>query len=545
MTVMGTRSQDRSTSTDASRHDAVVIGSGPNGLMAANLLADAGWDVVLLEAQRGIGGAVASASDVAPGFVHDTFSAFYPLTMASPAMQSLQLEQFGLQWLHAPAVLGSPLADGGWALLHRDRLRTAAGLDRALPGDGDAWLNMIGQWDKIGSAVIDALLSPFPPVKGGLSIARRLRQVGGASFVQMMLEPVVTMAQKRFGHAGAQLLLAGNAGHGDIPVNAMGSGVFGWLLTMLAQDVGYPSPAGGAGALSAAMADRFRTRGGVIHCDTRVSAVLLEGNRAVGVRTANGDVVLAKRAVIADVLASSLYGELLRPEQLPARTRRGMREFTMDPGTVKVDFALSSPIPWASTPDAAPGTVHIVDSIADLNTWTAQLDSGLVPANPFMLLGQMTTTDPTRSPAGTESIWAYTHVPQHIRGDAGASSGGSAIIGRWDSSDAERMADRMQARIERYAPGFGDRIITRRVLSPLDLEARNANLVGGAIGGGTAAVHQQLIFRPIPGLGRAETPFRGLYLGSSSAHPGGGAHGAAGSNAARAALAHSRISRRH
>jgi phytoene dehydrogenase-like protein len=156
-----------------------------------------------------------------------------------------------------------------------------------------------------------------------------------------------------------------------------------------------------------------------------------------------------------------------------------------------------------------------------------------------MLTGQMTSSDPSRSPAGTESFWAYAHVPHRTVGDAG----GEGIRGEWDHDDCERFADRMQARLERLAPGFGDRVVARRVLGPRELEARNANLVGGALNGGTAQLHQQLVFRPVPGLGRAETPVRGLYLGSASAHPGGGVHGACGDNAARAAIFHDRVAR--
>ena len=274
-------------------------------------------------------------------------------------------------------------------------------------------------------------------------------------------------------------------------------------------------------------------------CDTAVSEILVQNGRVCGVRCADGEVVLARRAVLADVAVPALYGELLRHARLPSRTHAALRDFDWDPATVKVDFAVSAPVPWADPPDRMPGTVHILDSVADMALWTGQLEAGLVPSRPFLLMGQMTTTDPTRSPTGTESAWAYTHVPQHVRGDAGGVGG--TVTGRWDRSDGERFADRIQARIERVAPGFGSRILARRVLTPPDLERRDGNLVGGAIGGGTSALHQQLIFRPMPGLGRAETPVKGLYLASSGAHPGGGVHGACGANAARAALAHDRL----
>ena len=193
-----------------------------------------------------------------------------------------------------------------------------------------------------------------------------------------------------------------------------------------------------------------------------------------------------------------------------------------------MDWALSGPAPWAVEPPYPPGTVHVADSPAELQLALSQIIAGVVPERPFLLVGQMTTTDPTRSPAGTESMWAYTHVPHGID---------------WTPSSLERFADVMQARLEELAPGFGSLVLARRILGPADLEARDANLVGGALNGGTAQLHQQLVFRPVPGLGRAETPIRGLYLGSASAHPGGGVHGAAGSNAARAAIAHRRLRR--
>jgi phytoene dehydrogenase-like protein len=290
--------------------------------------------------------------------------------------------------------------------------------------------------------------------------------------------------------------------------------------------------------LAEALVSRFEAAGGALRCSAEVAGIDVDRGRATGVRLADGERIAA-RAVLADVAAPRLYGGLVRAEDLPARTMRRMRGFRLDPSTLKVDWALSGPVPWAVPPPYAPGTVHVADSVAELTQTYAQLEAGAVPSNPFLLVGQMTTADRSRSPAGTESMWAYTHMPQDVRRDAG--EGG--IAGRWDHDDCERLADRMQARLERLAPGFGSLVRARRVLGPRELEARNANLVGGAIGGGTAQLHQQLVFRPIPGTGRAETPVRGLFLASASAHPGGGVHGAAGSNAARAAIAARRLGR--
>lgn len=517
----------------------MVIGSGPNGLVAANLLIDAGWSVMVLEAQPTIGGAVRSDTELGPDWRLDTFSAFYPLAAASKTIKNLQLEDYGLTWVHAPAVLGNPLPEGGWALLHRDRHATAAGLDELCPGDGEAWLELCALWDGFGPDLIGALLDPFPPVRNGAKMAVNLPRAGGLSAVRLLLMSVRRLGEEYFKGEAPRLLLTGNALHADFSPEGAGSAAFGLLLTMLGQNVGFPVPQGGAGELIAALARRFESKGGEIQTGTEVRSVVIRGGRAVAVKLATGDEAQADRAVIANVSAPALYGGLVSIDHLPARTRRGIRRFEWDPSTVKVDWAMSGPVPWDPAPAVAPGTVHIAHSVDELSMFSGQVSGNTIPSDPLLLIGQMTTTDPTRSKPGTESLWAYTHVPQAPRGDAG--NGG--IRGVWDASDLERFADRMQGRIERFAPEFSSRIVARRVLGPHEFQARNANLHRGAVNGGTAALHQELIFRPLPGMGRAETPIKGLYLGSASAHPGGGVHGAPGANAAKAALAHDRVRR--
>jgi phytoene dehydrogenase-like protein len=513
--------------------DAVVVGAGVNGLVAANLVAGAGWSVVVLEQQPTPGGAVRTDGEVADGFRHDTFSAFYPFAAASPVLASLDLERWGLRWRHAPAVLGNPLPDGSWALLTRDPDADAERFDRAHPGDGAAWLDLVREWERVGPALVGALLSPFPPLRHGLPLLARLAREPGLPTARALLSGVRALGEERFGGGSPRLLLAGNAGHADFSPEGAGSGIFGLIMTMLGQTVGFPAPEGGAGALTEALVRRLEAHGGEVRVGVEVSGVEVVGGRAVGVRTSSGERVPAGRAVLADVSAPRLYGGLVADRHLPARTRRGIERFTWDPATVKVDWALSGPVPWDPGPEVAPGCVHVCDSVDELTLTSAQVSAGHVPARPFLLAGQMTTTDPSRSPAGTEALWAYAHVPQQVRGDAGP----DGLTGDWDGGDAERFADRMQARLERYAPGFGSRVLARRVLSPTELERRDANLVGGAVNGGTAQLQQSLVFRPVPGLGRAGTPVRGLFLASASAHPGGGVHGAPGANAARAALA--------
>ncbi|MFC5204816.1 phytoene desaturase family protein [Streptomyces kaempferi] len=512
--------------------DAVVIGAGPNGLIAANLLADAGWSVEVLEAQDEPGGAVRHDRGVDPDFASDLFSAFYPLAAASPVLAALNLEREGLGWSHAPKVLAHPLQDGHCAVLSRDPEETAASLETFAPGDGAAWKELREVWETLRPDILDALFTPFPPLRAGARLAWRLRAAGGLRLARTMVLPVRRLGEEEFRGEGGRLLLAGSALHADLSPEAAGSGGFGWLMSMLGQTYGFPVPTGGSGALTAALVRRLARRGGAVHCGEQVTEVVVHGGRAVGVRTKSGEAVPARRAVLADVSAPTLYGSLVAERHLPGRLLADLKRFQWDFATFKVDWALNGPVPWTCPEASQAGTVHLAEGVDGLTRFAAQIAMGLIPDEPFALFGQMTTTDPSRSPRGTESAWAYTHVPHRVRGDAGD----EGLNGSWDTREQEAMADRVEAQVERYASGFRGLIRARRILAPPTLEGLDANLHGGAINGGTTALHQQLVFRPVPGSGRAETPVPGLYLASASAHPGGGVHGAPGANAARAAL---------
>jgi phytoene dehydrogenase-like protein len=502
--------------------DAVVIGAGHNGLVAANLLTDAGWDVVVCEAEPVAGGAVASAEITAPGFRSDLFSAFYPLAAASPVLQDLDLGAHGLAWSRAPAVLTHVLPDGRAATLWQDAARTASSLAAFDPADGEAWLRLTGQWDRIGAGVVDALLRPFPPVRPAVRLLRHLGLDETLRLARMATQPVRRFGEEHFRGPGGPLLFAGNALHADLPPDGAGSAVFGWLLAMLGHSHGFPVPVGGAGALIDALVTRVRRGGGEVRLNAPVTDIEISSGRATGVVLASGERITARRAVLADVTAPALFQDLVGPAHLPSRLVADLAKFQWDTPTLKVDWALDARVPWSDAGARESGTVHLGADMDGLTDYAADLETRRVPAHPFVLFGQMTTADPSRSPAGTESAWAYTHLPRRIE--------------LTEEIIAEQV-QRVEDLVERHAPGFRSSMLARHVQGPQDLQRRNANLYGGAINGGTAQLHQQLVFRPVPGLGNAATPVNRLYLASSSAHPGGGVHGACGANAAHAALA--------
>ncbi len=519
--------------TETLTADAVVIGAGPNGLVAANLLADRGWDVVVLEAQQEPGGAVRSAELTSPGFVHDLFSAFYPLGVASPVLRRLDLGSHGLRWSRAPLVVAH-VTSGSCPILSTDLDETAAAFERAAPGDGDAWRSFIGRWASVEDQLLRAMLEPFPPVAAGARLAVRMwppRDI--VRFARFCLLPIRRLATETFRGPDPGLLIAGNALHADLAPEAPLSGFFGWLLVALGQRYGFPVPAGGAGRLTDALVSRLRSMGGELRCGQPVDRVVVRDGRALGVTTSAGLRVRARRAVLGDVDAPTLYRELVGSQHLPPDVVADLDRFEFDNATVKVDWALSSPIPWIHPDARRAGTVHVAEGMDHLTDNSALIARGCIPARPYLVIGQMTTADPSRSPAGTEQAWAYTHLPQRVRGDAGGS-----LTGAWTRDEVDAFADRVEDQIERLAPGFRGAILQRHVMGPRELFERDANLEGGAVNGGTANLYQQLVFRPIPGLARPETPIDGLYLASASAHPGGGVHGACGANAAKAALLH-------
>jgi phytoene dehydrogenase-like protein len=496
--------------------DSVVVGAGPNGLVAANLLADRGLDVLVLEAEADPGGAVRSAELIEPGFQNDRFSAFHVLAPVSPAFRSLQLEGHGLAWARSPLALAHPSSDGTCPALAATPEETAAILDRWSPGDGERWHALMRWWEAYGPPIVESFLGPWPPVKGPIRLLARAR-TELLELARFLLLPARTMGLELFTGLPSARLLAGCTAHSDLGPDQTLSGFPGLLLLLVGQDLGWPSPVGGAGALTDALVTRLTSVGGQVRCSAPVERVLVKGGRAAGVRLAGGEEITAK-IVVADTGAEQLYLQLLGPEHLPAATARRISRFGRSPGTVKVDWTLDGPVPWLAEDARRAGTVHIADSMEVIADAAHALNQGRVPEQPFLLFGQYSMLDPSRMPQGKEVCWSYAHVPRDVPVDAG------------------RFADRMELQVERLAPGFRDLIRGRHVSGSPQLEGDNANLVGGMIGGGTIALHQMLVFRPIPQMRPNHTPVAGLYLGSDATHPGGGVHGACGANAARSAL---------
>ncbi len=497
--------------------DAIVIGAGPNGLVAAAVLGRAGLRVLVLEANpQRAGGALGSEEATLPGFVHDVGAAFFPFARASPAFQDLDLEGAGVRWLNAPIESAHPAPDGSIAIISRDHEVTAKHFGDAR--DGDAWRRLATWHAAVESDILGFLLRPLPALRPLL----RLLPFDLFRLARILMSSGAGLSERLFRSVAARRVLPGLALHVDLGPDDTFSAGLGYMLGLTGSTGGYCIPQGGAQTITDALVRLIEGYGGEVRLGARVQRIIARDGRAQAVQLADGSEIRARRAVLANTAAPSLLLDLLDRKLVPGRVVRAMKRFPHAWGAFKVDWALDAPVPWSSELARQSAVVHAGDSLDDLRRFTAQVRGGEIPDNPYLVVGQQSITDPSRAPAGKHTLWAYSRVPPSVKGG-------------W-ASHAERLADAVDARIEGLAPGFRTHILGRRVVSPQDLEAMDANLVGGDLGGGSNAWHRQLIFRPIFPYYQYRMPLRGLYLCSSYAHPGAGVHGMCGYNAATIAL---------
>lgn len=506
-----------------------MIGAGPNGLTAAAVLARAGLRVLVLEANEQVGGAARSAEATRPGFVHDLFSAFYPLFPVGPIGQ-LGLGEYGLTWcgFEKPFAGGTPSGPGVAVL--PDPAESIASFERAHRGDGAGYAELWEQWQRGGPAVLSLLFNPIGSpaplaAAGGLGTPARALQ-----FAQTSVAPADQVARRYFGGEDARVWYIGSPLHSDLGPRDAGGGLYGLVMMGLGQQVGMPIPQGGAQAIPDALVRFITGRGGIVLTRHPVDRVIVRNGRAQGV-TSGGIEFRASRGIIATVPPTRLFGTMIGHEHLPPGFIRTVRRFRWGSGVFKLDLALSGLPSFASEALQGAGVLHLGRSALALTSATNQVTEHLLPEAPPLIAGIQTLADPSRAPAGCHTLWLETHVPSLPLGDAA----GRLKDEQW-AVLREPFAERLIDELARFAPEIRDHLLAFHAQTPEDLEAGNANLVGGDIAGGSFSIDQQLVFRPMPGWFRHAMPIRGLYLGGASAHPGGGVHGAAGSNAARVLL---------
>jgi phytoene dehydrogenase-like protein len=466
-------------------YDAIVIGAGPNGLAAAITLSRAGRSVVVYEANETIGGGIRSAELTLPGFIHDICSTVQALTVVSPFFKTIPLDQLGVELIYPDAALAHPLDDGTAAVLYRSMDATCA----TLGNDGVNYRRLIEPLVRESDQLNQDLLGPLPlPPRHPFTFAR---------FAFPAIVPARTLAEFLFSDEHARGLFAGIAAHTLLPLENLSTAAYGMALGIAAHVSGWPLIKGGSQNLANALGAYLKSLGGEIVVNHRVEAI---------------DELPAARAYLFDVTPKQLLK--IAGNRLPDGYRRALEKFRYGAGVFKLDFALDAPIPWKAEECKRAGTVHLGGTLAEIAQSEREVAEGKPPAKPYILVVQQTLFDPTRAPAGKHTVWAYCHVPNGSTFD---------------------MTERMIAQIERFAPGFRERIIAQHVMTPAWLESHNNNYIGGDINGGAADL-LQLYTRPTWSLRPYRTPAKGIYLCSSSTPPGGGVHGMCGYHAARMAL---------
>jgi phytoene dehydrogenase-like protein len=465
---------------------ASVIGSGPNGLAAAIVLARAGLRVDVYEAESEPGGATRTLPLTLPGFLHDFGSAVHPFAAGSPFFSTLPLAEHGLEWIHGDAPLAHPLDDGTAVVLERN----LAGTERALGEDGKAWRSLMqpaaDHWQEFAQDSLGPLVRiPSHPLRM-------------ARFGLSALESAQGFATRHFSNARTRALFAGLAGHSCLSFDEPLSATVGWMFGITIHAVGWPIPRGGARALAQALTSYLLSLGGEVHTSLRIDAAAFKELEA------------GSEMVFFDTAPRQLLA--IAGDRLGDGYRRACERFQPGAGAFKIDYALAEPVPWRAPECRKAITVHLGGRFEEIAASEYAVAQGRCAERPFVLAAQPTLFDSTRAPEGKHVLWAYCHVP---------------------NASVFDMTERIEAQMERFAPGFRDCILARHVSTPAGLETMDANLLGGDIGGGALSL-RQMIFRPT--LRGYATGARNLYLCSASTPPGGGVHGMCGFHAARLAL---------
>lgn len=469
-----------------SRYDAVIVGSGPNGLAAAIVLAQEGLSVIVLEAKETIGGGTRTEELTLPGFRHDICSAIHPMGVVSPFLRGLPLAEHGLEWAYSPAAIAHPLDDGTAATLEISLDATASRLGE----DEKAYRALMEPFAAKAGQVFDEILRPivaFSLPKNPLLLAR---------FGALGLHSAMSVAA-RFRTTQARALFGGSAAHSFLPLGKMGSASFGLAMMLAGHATGWPAAKGGSAAITDAMASYLRSLGGVIETSRRVRSLRDLPSATV---------------VLFDVTPIQLA--YIAADELPSRYLSKLGKFRYGPGAFKVDWALDGPIPWKAAECALSATVHVGGTIEEIAAHERSVFYGRMTEKPFVLVAQQSMFDPTRAPEGKHTGWAYCHVPHGSTEDA---------------------TEAIERQMERFAPGFRDCILARHTINTAQYEEHNANYVGGDIAGG-ANTMSQFLTRPFAKVDPYVTPNERIYICSSSTPPGAGVHGMCGYWAARSAL---------
>lgn len=468
----------------AYEYDAVVVGAGPNGLAAAITLAKQGLKVVVLEGASLPGGGMRTEELTLPGFRHDVCSAIHPMALASPFFQGLNLERFGLEWIHPERPLAHPLDGGQAAFLQRSVARTAESLGTDSSPYFRLMQKLVGKWEYIDREVLGPLSAPRRP----FSLAW---------FGLHALWPAKAFLRTWFKEAPTRALLAGIAAHATIPLEWMPSMSVALVMAAVGHRYGWPLAKGGSTSITEAMIQELESHGGRVHCDTWIH---------------RWEDIPPSRLILLDLHAHQFLK--LAGHKLPWAYRRMLEGYRGGPSVFKLDYALSGPVPWRNPEVATAATVHIGGTLEEMCVSEKRIWQGHVPSRPYVLVSQPTLFDPSRAPEGKHVLWAYCHVPR-----------GSTVD----------MTEIVESQIERFAPGFRELILARSAMGPAAMEAHNPNYIAGDISGGSLLL-QQLFTRPVPRLNPYSTPLPGVYLCSSSTPPGGGVHGMCGYHAALSAF---------